>query len=318
MLEVAGDLMGEVYRWRDVDRVDVDLQQRNVIDPGLVLDLDRVVAEPDDQVGRAQEPALDLPAASLDAAERQRVILIDHALGHGGGGERQVVALDELAQQVGVGNPHRRRADHRDGALGGGQQFTRPRDGCIRRGGDPAGADRHRRHRLVGRRERHVFGQIEMHRPLRFAQRQPDRFAQGLGDAALFEPQRRLGDRVEQRMVVDPHLDAPAKLIGVEVAGDGDHRRAVEKRAADAGRQVGCAGPEGCDAEARCAGHAAGDVGGEAGRSLVRGQHELDAAVAHRLHQRQHIAARNAESAIDTRRLQGRNDQVGIVHRSAS
>jgi hypothetical protein len=47
------------------------------------------------------------------------------------------------------------------------------------------------------------------------------------------------------------------------------------------------------------AGHAAADVGREAGRALVRGEHELDAALAHRLHQRQHVAARNAEAAAD-------------------
>ena len=51
------------------------------------------------------------------------------------------------------------------------------------------------------------------------------------------------------------------------------------------------------------AGHAAGDVGGEAGRAFVRGQHELDAALAHRLHQRQHVAARDAEAAADASAL---------------
>ena len=49
MIEVAGDLMDEVHPWRDIDRVDVDLQQRNLADPRLVFDLDGVVAEPDDQ-----------------------------------------------------------------------------------------------------------------------------------------------------------------------------------------------------------------------------------------------------------------------------
>jgi hypothetical protein len=64
--------------------------------------------------------------------------------------------------------------------------------------------------------------------------------------------------------VVDPHLDAAAKLIGDEVAGDaiiGD----VEKGAADAGREVGGAGPERRDGEPGRAGHVAHDVGGEAG-----------------------------------------------------
>ena len=79
-----------------------------------------------------------------------------------------------------------------------------------------------RRHLLVGRRERHVLRQIEMHRPLRLAQREPDGLGQRLADAARCERQRRLGDRLEQRVVVDPHLDAAAELVGVEVAGDRD------------------------------------------------------------------------------------------------
>jgi hypothetical protein len=68
------------------------------------------------------------------------------------------------------------------------------------------------------------------------------------------------------------------------------------------------------DAEPGCAGHAAHDVGGKAGRALVRGEHEVDAALAHRFHQRQHIAARNAEAAGDPARLQRRDNQIGIVH----
>ena len=50
------------------------------------------------------------------------------------------------------------------------------------------------------------------------------------------------------------------------------------------------------------------------GRALVRGEHEIDAALAHRLHQRQHVAARNAEAAPDAGRFQRGDDQVGIVH----
>ena len=86
--------MDELDARRDIDRIDIDLQQRHVADPGFVFDLDGVVAEPDDQVGGAQQLALHLPAGAFDAAERQRMILVDHALGHRGGGEGQVVALD--------------------------------------------------------------------------------------------------------------------------------------------------------------------------------------------------------------------------------
>jgi hypothetical protein len=46
----------------------------------------------------------------------------------------------------------------------------------------------------------------------------------------------------------------------------------------------------------------------------MRGEHEIDAALAHCLDQRQHIAARDAEAARDAGGLQRGDDQVGIVH----
>ena len=100
--------MDELDRGRDVHRLDIDLQQRPVVDPGFILHLDRVVAEPDDEIGGTQELALDLPAGAFDAAERERVILVDHPLGHGRGGERQAVSFHKLAQQLRIGEPHGR------------------------------------------------------------------------------------------------------------------------------------------------------------------------------------------------------------------
>ena len=105
-VEIAAHLMNELDRRRHIHRLDVDLQQRPVIDPRLVFHLDRVVAEPDDQVGGAQELALNLPARPLDAAERERVILVDHALGHGRGGEWQAVVFHKFAQQQRIGESH--------------------------------------------------------------------------------------------------------------------------------------------------------------------------------------------------------------------
>ena len=87
-IEIAHDLMRELHRGCNVDRLDIDLKQRNIIDPGFILDLDGVVAQPDDEIGRAQEFALHLPAGPLDAAERQRMILVDQSLRHRRGGER--------------------------------------------------------------------------------------------------------------------------------------------------------------------------------------------------------------------------------------
>ena len=77
-------------------------------------------------------------------------------------------------------------------------------------------------------------------------------------------------------------------------------------------------GPERCDAEPGRAGHAAGHVGGEAGRAFVGGEHELDPALAHRLHQRQHVATGNPEAAGDAVRPQRCDDQIGVVHATAN
>ena len=163
-------------------------------------------------------------------------------------------------------------------------------------------------------RERDVLRQVEMHRAHRLGHGERDGGAHRLRDAPALQPQRRLGDRLEQRVVVDPHLDAAAELVGVEIAGDGDHRRAVEPGRADAGRKIGRARAQGRDAEPRGARQAAADVGGEAGRALMGRQHELNPALAHGLHQGEHVAARDAEAVPDAGRFQGGDDQIGVVH----
>ena len=99
-IEIAGHLMRELDRRRDVDRLDVDLQQRHIADPGFVFDLDRVVAETDDEIGGTQQPPLHLAAGALDAAERKRMRLVDQAFGHRGGGEGQTELLDHLGVEA--------------------------------------------------------------------------------------------------------------------------------------------------------------------------------------------------------------------------
>src|ERR1700704_1374585 len=95
-VEITGRLVLELDRGRDVDRLDVDLKERHVADPGLVLDLDGIVAQPDNEISRAQEAALVLAAGTLDHTERKRMVLVDQALGHGRGGEGKAMALDHL------------------------------------------------------------------------------------------------------------------------------------------------------------------------------------------------------------------------------
>ena len=137
---------------------------------------------------------------------------------------------------------------------------------------------RRRRHRLVGRRERHVLRQVEMHRPHRLAQRERDRLASA---------SRRCGPRSSRSVALVIGLNSAWWSIHIWMRRPSwsvlrlqvmrDHRRAVEEGAADAGREIGGAWSERRDAQPRRAGQAAADVGREAGRALMRGQHEIDA-----------------------------------------
>jgi len=155
-IEIAADLMNQLDRGRDVHGLDIDLQQRPIADPGFVFHLDRVVAETDDEIGGAQELALDLPAGPLDAAERERMILVDHALGHGRGGERQVVAFDDVAQHLRIGDAHRRGAEDRNRPLGRGDQLCRAGERGVGRGRELSRL-RRRREPFVGGGERDVL-----------------------------------------------------------------------------------------------------------------------------------------------------------------
>ena len=148
-------------------------------------------------------------------------------------------------------------------------------DDAVRRWQD-FGQRLHRRGVALRGRQRHILRQVEMHRAARLAHGEADRLLHRLGDLAVLQAERALGDRLEQRVMVDPHLDAAAELIGVEIACNRDHRRAVEPGVADAGRQIGGAGAQRRDAQPRRAAEPPGDVGGEARGALVRGQHEID------------------------------------------
>ncbi len=108
--------------------------------------------------------------------------------------------------------------------------------------------------------------------------------------------------------MIDIHLDATAKLVCVEIAGDRDHRRPVEPGVPDTGGQVGRARPQRCDPQPRRTGHPPHHIGGETGGTFMRGQHEWKIVRAHRLHQGQHVAAGNAESVCGAGFLQDLDD----------
>ncbi len=312
-VQIAGHLGLQTHRPRDVDGLDVYLQQGHVADPCLVFDLDRVVAEPHYQVGIAQECALHLAASALDAADAERMVVVDHPFRHRRRRERHRPAFDEFAQEAGIPHSESVGADDCDRTLCLGQE----RGGGVHRicGG---GRKRRRRgqigNRLVDFGERDILGQVEMDRPHRFGQRDPHRLGHRFADGTLPQRKRFLGDGRKQLVMIDIHLDAAAELLDIQVAGDRDHGRSVEPRVADAGCEIRRPGAEGRNAESGRARHAAHHVGSETGGSLMRGQDERQVVQPHRLHQRQDIAARYAEPVRGSGLLQYLDDKLGVVH----
>ena len=69
-VETPHHLLRDLHRSVGVGRRDIDVHERQRADPRLVLDFDRVVAEPDYEVGAREERALHLAPRTLDAAER--------------------------------------------------------------------------------------------------------------------------------------------------------------------------------------------------------------------------------------------------------
>ena len=261
-VEVADHLVGNCHASIRIHGIHVDRQERHLADPGLILHLHDVVAEPHDEIGAAQELPLHLAPGPLDAAEGERVILRDHALGHGGRREGKPMAIDHRLEHVGVAEAHGRRADDRDRPARGPQDLGRAPQRSLR-GGVPPPSHRSRRHVLGGRRQRDVLGQVQVNGSKGLAQGDLERLGEHRGDAALPKGQRGLRDRPEERVMIDRHLDAPPELRRRQIARDRQERRAIEVGIPDSGREVRGAGSQRRDAESRRARQSAHDVGHE-------------------------------------------------------
>ena len=105
--------------------------------------------------------------------------------------------------------------------------------------------------------------QVQVNGPQRLAEGDRESLGQNRGHPALAEAQGRLRDRLEERVMVDGHLDAPPELGGGQIARDREERRTVEVGIAHTGRQVRGAGSKCRDAEPWRARHSPHDVGRE-------------------------------------------------------
>ena len=312
-IEIACHLGLQLDGRRDINLLDIDLQQRRVADPRFVLDFDGIVAEPDDQIGPTQNLPLDLPHCALDAPDRKRMILIYQPLGHRRARKRNAVTLDKTTQQTDIAHPHRIGAEYGDRALCRRQEFERRLNFGI-----SGSLDRDRRDEirdcLSRHRNRNVFRQIEMNRPHGFGQRQPHRLCDGFCYRAFAQHPARLGNRREQLLVVDIHLDTPAELVGIQVAGNGNHRRPVEPGIPDSGGEVRRPRPKCRNPESGRAGHTSHHVSRKSGRAFMRRQDERQVVFAHCIHQRQHVAAWNAEAMGYPGPFEYLNDQFRVIH----
>jgi len=147
-------------------------------------------------------------------------------------------------------------------------------------------------------------------------QRDPRPRRQRIDGAVRLDPHRRLGQRREQRLMVDPHLHGAAAQRRGHFVGQRDHRRPVERRAADPRRQIGRPRPEGAEADPRHARQPPAHIGHEARAAFVAGQHEIDAVGgADRLHIIDPAAARHAEDMAHSHVAERANDIAGNIGR---
>ena len=259
--------------------VDVDDPLRPLRVPPRRRVLDRVVADRHDEV-RAVEARQDV-VARLEPDRHQREVrpVVDRALAHERHRDRHVQAAGEGAQlgrrvaaQDAVAGEH-------DRALRGGEQPRGVGDGLV--GGlREVGLARLERSDLVaalGRRGGQVLGQLDVGRAGLLEGRDPERLADDLGDRLdPLDARVPLRDRREHVDDVDDLVGLLVELVRGRLAGDRDHRGAVEVRVGDAGDEVRRARAERAHRDGGPAGQPAVDVGHERGALLVAGRDVAD------------------------------------------
>lgn len=164
----------------------------------------------------------------------------------------------------------------------------------------------------IGRCGGNIFRQVEVDGAGRLSHGQRQSLLDGGGDASGGELVACLGERPEDGLVIDAHLDATRKLRAGYLASNGQHRRSVQKGIADAGRKIGRPRPNGRHGYARHAGDAADDVGHEAGGALMADQDEIDTGTTHSVDDGQDLAAGDANGMAYAGGVELAGDEVGV------
>ena len=265
-------------------RVDVDDPLRAVRIPRRRRVLDEVVPDADDEV-RAIEAGQDVVARlQPDGHQRQVRAIVDGALAHERRGDRHVQPAGERPQLRRGAATEDPVAGQDDRPFRGGDQARGVGDGLVGRLGEVGTPRRERHgHRCV-RRERgrgDVLRQLDVGRPGLLERRDPEGLAHDLGDAlGLLDPRVPLRDGLEHPHDVDDLVGLLVELGRGRLAGDRDHRRAVQERVGHAGDEVRGARTERAHRDRGTAGQAAVDVGHERRALLVAGRDVADGFVA--------------------------------------
>ena len=170
-------------------------------------------------------------------------------------------------------------AGEHDGALRGSQQPRRVFDRLIGRFRE-VGLVRLEWSDLVaalGRRGGQVLGQLDVRRARLLERRDAERLAHDLRDRLdPLDPGVPLRDRGQHLDDVDDLVGLLVELVRGRLAGDRDHRGAVEVRVGDAGDEVRRARPERAHRDGGATGEAPMDVGHERGALFVPGRDVAD------------------------------------------
>ena len=314
--EDDGEVADEVDRG---DEVLVDLGREGVDahDPLVALRvpvrgrvLDEVVADRDHHVGLLEARQRVVARLHADGAERVRVLVVEHPLAHERLGDADAGRAGERAQggrRAGAGDAV---AGQHDRPVGAADELDRGQQ-LLAAGLGVAEGVAHGERSGVDARRHHVLGQLDVRRPGLLRLGDLERLAHDLRD----HPRRvqagvELRDRPQHVDDVDVLVRLLVHPLQVGLAGERDHRRAVEQRIGDSGHEVRRAGPERAQADPGVAGQAAVHVGHVRTALLVADRHERDRRRVERLVEIQRLLARDAEYVLDALGLEAFHEQI--------
>ena len=319
-VDVADELDRRPVRRVDLGRLGIDVDDHLVAVrvPRRRGVLHEVISDADHEIG-AIEAGQDVVAGlQSDRHERQMRPVVDRALAHERDGHRDVESTSEGAQlrrsvppQHAVARQDQGPLRLRDEACGVGDRLV----GRLWEVGMARG-QRHRRRAAVGRVDigrGDVLGDLDVCRSRLLERRDAERLAHDLGDRPdPLDARVPLRHRLEHPHDVDDLVRLLVELARGGLAGDRDHRGAVEVRVGDPRDEVRCARAERPHGDRRTTGEPAVDVGHERGALLVARRDVTHALVAgQRVEDVHRLLARDGEDEIAALGSETVDEEVG-------